>query len=83
MRQTRRKETADEKIRIVPEDLRGEDGINDLCQEGRHPFHDLSQMEQGVPRRREKTDQRGHYPGGSDEVKELRTVNDNHLTTNY
>jgi transposase len=37
-RQTRRKFTAEEKIRIVLEGLRGEAGITDLCRkEGIHP----------------------------------------------
>ena len=35
-----------------------------IGKQGRHPPHDVLQVEQGVPRRWQKTAQRGHYPGG-------------------
>ena len=48
-RKTRRKFTAEEKIRIVLDGLRGEASITDLCRrEGLHPTPVL-QMEQSVP----------------------------------
>ena len=48
-RQTRKKYSAEEKIRIVLEGLRGEDSIAELCRrEGINPEHVL-QMEQRIP----------------------------------
>jgi transposase len=62
-RKTRRKFTAEEKIRVVLEGLRGEASINDLCRkEGIHPTRQLN----GDTIRE----------AGSDEVNELRKEND-------
>ena len=44
-RKTRRKFTAEEKIRIVLQGLRGEQGISDLCRkEGIHPKDDYASV---------------------------------------
>ena len=76
-RQTRRKFTAEEKIRIVLEGLRGEAGITDLCRkEGIHPtmYYKWSKafLEAGKGQLNGDTIREA----GSDEVKELRTEND-------
>jgi len=49
-RQTRRKFTAEEKIRIVLEGLRGAAGITDLCRkEGIHPTMNLMAVLEPLP----------------------------------
>ena len=76
-RQTRRKFTAKEKIRIVLEGLRGEAGITDLCRkEGIHPtmYYKWSKAFLEAGKRQLNGDT--IREAGSDEVKELRTEND-------
>ena len=75
--QTRRKFTAEEKIRIVLEGLRGEAGITDLCRkEGIHPtmYYKWSKAFLEAGKRQLNGDT--IREAGSDEVKELRTEND-------
>ena len=48
-RQTRRQYSAEEKIRIVLEGLRGEENISELCRPGRHRRLDVLWLVQGVP----------------------------------
>jgi len=76
-RQTRRKFTVEEKIRIVLEGLRGEAGITDLCRkEGIHPtmYYKWSKAFLEAGKRQLNGD--AIQEAGSDEVKELRTEND-------
>lgn len=76
-RQTRRKFTAEEKIRIVLEGLRGEAGITDICRkEGIHPtmYYKWSKAFLEAGKRQLNGDT--IREAGSDEVKELRTEND-------
>ena len=76
-RQTRRKFTAEEKIRIILEGLRGEAGITDLCRkEGIHPtmYYKWSKAFLEAGKRQLNGDT--IREAGSDEVKELRTEND-------
>jgi len=76
-RQTRRKFTAEEKIRIVLEGLRGEAGITDLCRkEGIHPtmYYKWSKAFLEAGKRQLNGDT--IREAGSDEVKELRLEND-------
>ena len=76
-RKTRRKFTAEEKIRIVLDGLRGEDSISDLCRrEGIHPtqYYKWSKvfLEAGKSRLNGDTIREA----GSDEVRGLRAEND-------
>ena len=76
-RRTRRKFSAEEKIRIVLDGLRGEASITDLCRrEGLHPtlYYKWSKvfLEAGKYRLNGDTIREA----GSDEVKELRDEND-------
>ena len=48
-RKTRRKYSAEDKIRIVLEGLRGEMTIAELCPQGRHCPEPLLQVEQRLP----------------------------------
>jgi transposase-like protein len=48
-RQTRRQYSAEEKIRIVLEGLRGEENISELCRRGRHRRFDVLRLVEGVP----------------------------------
>jgi transposase len=76
-RQTRRKFTAEEKIRIVLEGLRGEAGITGLCRkEGIHPtmYYKWSKAFLEAGKRQLNGDT--IREAGSDEVKEFRTEND-------
>jgi transposase len=76
-RQTRRKFTAEEKIRIVLEGLRGEAGIADFCRkEGIHPtmYYKWSKAFLEAGKRQLNGDT--IREAGSDEVKELRLEND-------
>jgi transposase len=76
-RQTRRKFTAEEKIRIVLDGLRGEAGITDLCRkEGIHPtmYYKWSKAFLEAGKRQLNGDT--IREAGSDEVKELRSEND-------
>lgn len=75
-RKTRRKFSAEEKIRIILEGLRGEQSITDLCRrEGIHPsiYYKWSKafLEAGKQRLVGDTIREA----GSDEVKELRSEN--------
>jgi len=76
-RKTRRKFTAEEKIRIVLEGLRGEARINDLCRkEGIHHtvYYKLCKAFLEAGKRQLNGD--SIREAGSDEVKELRMKND-------
>ncbi len=76
-RQTRRKFTAEEKIRTVLEGPRGEASITDLCRkEGIHPtmYYKWSKAFLEAGKRQLNGDT--IREAGSDEVKELRTEND-------
>ena len=76
-RKTRRKFTAEEKIRIVLEGMRGEASINGLCRkEGIHPtmYYKWSKAFLEASKRQLNGDTIREV--GSDEVKELRREND-------
>ena len=76
-RKARRKFTAEEKIRIVLDGLRGEASINDHCRkEGIHPtmYYKWSKAFLEAGKRQLNGDT--IREAGSDEVKELRTEND-------
>jgi transposase-like protein len=76
-RQTRRKFTAEEKIRIVLEGMRGEASISDLCRkEGIHPtmYYKWSKAFLEAGKRQLNGDT--IREAGSDEVQELRKEND-------
>jgi transposase len=76
-RQTRRKFTAEEKIRIVLEGLRGEAGITDLCRkEGIHPTMCYKWSKAFLEAGKRQLNGDTIREAGSDEVKELRTEND-------
>ena len=76
-RQTRRKFTAEEKIRIVLENLRGEAGITDLCRkEGIHPTMHCKWSKAFLEAGKRQLNGDTIREAGSDEVKELRTEND-------
>ena len=76
-RKTRRKFSAEEKIRIILEGLRGEESISDLCRrEGIHPsiYYKWSKtfLEAGKQRLTGDTVREA----GSEEVSEIRTENE-------
>jgi len=48
-RQTRRQYSAEEKIRIVLEGLRGEENISELCRPRRHCRLDVLRLVEGIP----------------------------------
>ena len=76
-RKTRRKFTAEEKIRIVLEGLRGEQSITDLCRkEGVHPtlYYKWSKAFLEAGKRQLTGDT--VREAGSEEVKELRAENE-------
>ena len=76
-RQTRRKFTAEEKIRIVLEGLRGESGITDLCRkEGIHPTMYYKWSKAFLESGKRQLNGDTIREAGSDEVKELRSEND-------
>jgi transposase len=76
-RQTRRKFTAEEKIRIVLEGLRGEAGITDLCRkEGIHPTMYYKWSKAFLEAGKKQLNGDTIREAGSDEVKELRLEND-------
>ncbi len=63
-RQTRRKFSAEEKIRIILEGLKGEESIATICRrDGIAPNHVL-QVEQGVFGGTQTPIAGGYYPGG-------------------
>ena len=64
-RVTRKKYSAEEKVRIVLEGLRGETSIAALCPAGGDPVEPVLPMEQGLPRGRQAAPGGGHRaPGG-------------------
>jgi transposase len=76
-RKTRRKYSAEEKIRIVLEGLRGEQSITDLCRrEGIHPgiYYKWSKVFLEAEKRQLNGDT--IREAGSEEVGELRTENE-------
>ena len=76
-RKTRRKFTAEEKIRIVLQGMRGERSINDLCRkEGIHPtmYYKWSKAFLEAGKRQLNGDT--IREAGSDEVQQLRNEND-------
>jgi transposase len=76
-RKTRRKYSAEEKIRIVLEGLRGEESITDLCRkEGIHPgiYYKWSKAFLEAGKRRLTGDT--VREAGSEEVGEIRTENE-------
>lgn len=76
-RHTRRKFTAEEKIRIVLEGLRGEAGITDLCRkEGIHPTMYYTWSKAFLEAGKRQLNGDTIREAGSDEVKGLRTEND-------
>jgi transposase len=76
-RQTRRKFTAEEKIRIVLEGLRGEAGITDLCRkEGIHPTMSYKWSKGFLEAGKRQLNGDTIREAGSDEVKELRSENE-------
>jgi transposase len=76
-RQTGRGFTAEEKIRIVLEGLRGEAGITDLCRkEGIHPTMYYKWSKAFLEPGKRQLNGDTIREAGSDEVKELRSEND-------
>jgi len=73
---TRRKYSAEEKIRTVLEGLRGEDSIAESCRrEGINP--NVLHVEQGVPGSRQGAPDRGYQAAGDrSEVVELHQENE-------
>jgi len=72
-RQTRRKFTAEEKIRVVLEGLRGETSITDLCRkEGIHPTMYYKWSKGFLEAGKRQLNGDTIREAGSDEVKELR-----------
>ena len=76
-RKTRRKFTAEEKIRIVLEGLRGEEGITDLCRkEGIHPTMYYKWSKSFLESGKRQLNGDTIREASSNEVKELRDEND-------
>ena len=76
-RKTRRKFTAEEKIRIVLEGLRGEESISDLCRkEGIHPTMYYKWSKSFLESGKRQLSGDTIREASSDEVKELRDEND-------
>jgi len=76
-RKTRRKFTAEEKIRIVLEGLRGEESITDLCRkEGIHPTMYYKWSKSFLESGRRQLNGDTIREASSNEVKELRDEND-------
>jgi transposase len=75
-RKTRRKFSAEEKIRIILEGLRGEQSITDLCRrEGIHPTNYYKWSKAFLEAGKQRLTGDTIREAGSDEVKELRTEN--------
>ena len=75
-RKTRRKFSAEEKIRIILEGLRGEQSITDLCRrEGIHPTNYYKWSKAFLEAGKQRLTGDTVREAGSDEVKELRTEN--------
>ena len=76
-RKTRRKFTAEEKIRIVLEGLRGEESITDLCRkEGIHPTMYYKWSKSFLESGKRQLNGDTIREASSSEVKELRDEND-------
>jgi transposase-like protein len=76
-RKTRRKFTAEEKIRIVLEGMRGEASISDLCRkEGIHPTMYYKWSKAFLEAGKRKLNGDTIREAGSDEVKELQRENE-------
>jgi transposase len=76
-RKTRRKFTAEEKIRIVLEGLRGEESISDLCRkEGIHPTMYYKWSKSFLESGKRQLSGDTIREASSNEVKELRDEND-------
>ena len=76
-RHTRRKFTAEEKIRIVLEGLRGEESITDLCRkEGIHPTNYYKWSKAFLESGKRQLNGDTIREASSSEVKELREEND-------
>jgi transposase len=76
-RKTRRKFTAEEKIRIVLEGLRGEESITDLCRkEGIHPTMYYKWSKSFLESGKRQLSGDTLREASSNEVKELRDEND-------
>jgi transposase len=76
-RKTRRKFTAEEKIRIVLEGLRGEESISDLCRkEGIHPTNYYKWSKSFLESGKRQLNGDTIREASSSEVKELRDEND-------
>jgi transposase len=76
-RRTRRKFTAEEKIRIVLEGLRGEESITDLCRkEGIHPTMYYKWSKSFLESGKRQLSGDTLREASSNEVKELRDEND-------
>ena len=76
-RRTRRKFTAEEKIRIVLEGLRGEESISDLCRkEGIHPTMYYKWSKSFLESGKRQLSGDTIREASSNEVKELRDEND-------
>jgi len=76
-RKTRRKFTAEEKIRIVLEGLRGEESITDLCRkEGIHPTNYYKWSKSFLESGKRQLNGDTIREASSSEVKELRDEND-------
>jgi transposase len=76
-RKTRRKFTAEEKIRIVLEGLRGEESITDLCRkEGIHPTMYYKWSKSFLESGKRQLNGDTVREASSNEVKELRDEND-------
>ncbi len=75
-RRTRRKFSAEEKIRIILDGLRGEQSISDLCRrEGIHPSIYYKWSKAFLEAGRQRLIGDAVREASSDEVKELRTEN--------
>ena len=76
-RRTRRKFTAEEKIRIVLDGLRGEESITDLCRkEGIHPTNYYKWSKSFLESGKRQLNGDTMREASSSEVKELRDEND-------
>jgi len=76
-RKTRRKFTAEEKIRIVLDGLRGEESITDLCRkEGIHPTNYYKWSKSFLEAGKRQLNGDTIREASSSEVKELRDEND-------
>lgn len=76
-RRTRRKFSAEEKIRIVLEGLRGEQGISDLCRrEGIHPIQYYKWSKEFLEAGKRRLTGDTVREADSEEVNELRAENE-------